>query len=241
MKVELSSVNTNESTPNQIIDTLYVSARTCYSKKTPIEIEKELINISKDKKLKLIEHVISSGHFSILYHTSLKFLICGVSRTLSHQLVRHSIGINFSQQSQRYCKFDDSFEYVVPPTIKGELKDKFIDFMKKSNELYNTLTKNGIEAEDARFVLPNACSTNLYCSCNLKELIHLCNERLCTLSQWEIRKMVQLMREEVIKILPFMDKYLVPKCKAYLWCPESKERTCGLMPQKDRVTYTGSK
>lgn len=65
--------------------------------------------------------------------------------------------------------------------------------------------------EDARYVLPNACETALYLSCNLRELIHMSNERLCRRAQWEIRELVQQMVNLVPEALHFM---LVPKCQS---------------------------
>ena len=76
---------------------------------------------------------------------------------------------------------------------------------------YEELQAIGVPNEDARFVLPNACATSLYLSCNLRELIHIANERLCTKAQWEIRELVNEMVSLVAPELSFM---LVPKCKS---------------------------
>lgn len=69
----------------------------------------------------------------------------------------------------------------------------------------------GTPNEDARYILPNACCTDLYLSCNLRELIHICNERLCSKAQWEIRELVEKMVNLVDPDLRFM---LVPKCQS---------------------------
>ena len=76
---------------------------------------------------------------------------------------------------------------------------------------YLGLQRDGIPNEDARYILPNACATSLYLSCNLRELIHMANERLCTRAQWEIRDLVKAMCKLVDPQLQFM---LVPKCQS---------------------------
>ena len=78
-------------------------------------------------------------------------------------------------------------------------------------EAYNNLVGGGVPKEDARYILPNACTTDLYLSCNLQELIHIANERLYTRAQWEIRYLVKKMVSLVDPDLQFM---LVPKCKS---------------------------
>ena len=97
---------------------------------------------------------------------------------------------------------------VIPPTTKG--KGIEIALMMIRND-YLDYVKNGIPKEDARYVLPNAICTDLYLSCNLRELIHICNERLCKRAQWEIRELVEEMVKLVDDDLKFM---LVPKCKS---------------------------
>jgi thymidylate synthase (FAD) len=90
--------------------------------------------------------------------------------------------------------------------------------------------------EDARFVLPNACETKLTMTVNLRELIHICNERLCSRAQWEIRELVYKMASEVINIFPEADAWLVPKCERdpkHPFCPE--HNGCGMHPKLSEV------
>ena len=160
--------------------------------------------------MKLVEHCYKNGHLSVMEHIYFTFKIEGISRACSHQLVRHR-HCSFTQRSQRYCSEDD-FGYVIPPTIqKNEESDSYILSMNAIDWDYAMLTEAGIPNEDARYVLPNACETSLYLSCNLRELIHMANERLCMRAQWEIRELVQQMVNLVPADLWFM---LVPKCKS---------------------------
>ena len=155
----------------------------------------------------------------------------------THQLVRHRIGVSYSQQSQRYCTFGDGFNYVIPPSISKdpELLGKFRELMSQINDTYQYFLDEEIPAEDARAVLPNACATNLTWSCNLRELMHVCNERLCTCAQQEIRQLATEIKNAAVKQLPFMKPYLVPKCEMLGYCNENPKRSCGRKYTKDVV------
>ena len=104
------------------------------------------------KMLKLIERVISSGHYSTIEHIQVTFAISNGSRACTHQLVRHR-HMSFSQKSQRYVKEKGEFDYIIPPTIdrNPELKAKFQDFMGEISKKYQEFVDAGIPAEDARF------------------------------------------------------------------------------------------
>lgn len=180
----------------------------------PVETIAQIASICYDSDPKnpmaLVKHLYKNGHLSVFEHIYFTFKIEGISRACSHQLVRHR-HCSFTQRSQRYCS-EDGFEVVKPATMD---KLAYPYWYEQYNECirtgYNELQKAGIPNEDARYILPNACATSLYLSCNLRELIHLCNERLCTRAQWEIRELVQNMRQLVDPQLHFM---LVPKCKS---------------------------
>ena len=75
------------SKPENMLKTVYTACRTCYSADYPINIYNSTDD--KDKMLKLIERVISSGHYSTIEHIQVSFAISNVSRACTHQLVRH--------------------------------------------------------------------------------------------------------------------------------------------------------
>ena len=187
---------------------IFTACRTCYSAKSPIELIKQEPNVD------LILKIARSGHLSTFEHVICTFAIEGVSRSLLAQLTRHRL-CSFSVQSQRYCKMDKSF--VIPETLKDN--SLFNKTLRDIFTCYEVLVDTGIKKEDARAILPNATCTNLVMTCNLRELIHICNLRLCKRAQTEIRELTDLMRKEVIKELPFMKEFLVPNCKH---CTESK-------------------
>ena len=159
--------------------------------------------------LGLVKHLYSNGHHSVFEHIYFTFKIEGISRACSHQLVRHR-HCSFTQRSQRYCSEGD-FGFVIPPSLDSSYDaDEFENIMLRLQERYENLQKS-IPNEDARYILPNACETSLYLSCNLRELIHMSNERLCLRAQWEIRELISRMVNLVPSELWFM---LVPKCKS---------------------------
>lgn len=180
----------------------------------PIKTIAQIASICYDSDPKnalgLVKHLYRNGHHSVFEHIYFTFRIDGISRAASHQLVRHR-HCAFTQRSQRYCS-EGQFTYVRPESVAMvDPFDVYADFMHSVTKHYQHLTGLGVPNEDARMVLPNACTTSLYMSCNLRELIHICNERLCNRAQWEIREMVKEMVNLTDPELRFM---LVPKCKS---------------------------
>ena len=88
-----------------------------------------------------IEHILEVGHGSVLEHAVWNFVLTGVSRSLSHELVRHRAGMGYSQLSQRYV--DESVaEYIIPTVIDSDpqLKRQWLESIKKSHDTYCLLT-----------------------------------------------------------------------------------------------------
>lgn len=166
------------------------AAKLCYSSS---DIETLMNGLTTEKVEAFIKKLADLGHQSPLEHCTFTFGIEGVSRALSHQLVRHRIA-SYSQKSQRYVK-EGQFEYIVPPSISGNTTNSVIfeDFMEYCQQTYDYLIENGVPAEDARFVLPNACETKLITTMNIRALLHFFDERCCNRAQWEIRQMADEM------------------------------------------------
>lgn len=189
---------------------------------------------------KIMNHCIKSGHTSVTEFCDFTFHIEGISRALSHQLVRHRMA-SYAQRSQRYCVEDD-FGYVIPHSIKNNpnaLK-MYENIMKSLAEGYHALNSNlGIPAEDARMILPNACETTIEVKMNLRGLMNFMNERLCTCAQWEIRQLALAMKKAIVEKYPELEPYLVPKCEKYGkefgFCNESKSRSCGKHPRLEEI------
>ncbi len=184
MKVQLISVTPDA---EKVIEK---AARTCYMSHG---------RITKDSHAAFIKRLIGAGHLSVLEHATATFSLEGVSRALTHQLVRHRL-CSYSQQSQRYVR-EDNFQWVVPPDINKDekLKKEYNQCMEYLRDRYSSFLKNGLKAEDARFILPNACCTNIVFSANFRQLRHTIALRGSSKAQWEIRdlfmKITLLMKE----------------------------------------------
>jgi thymidylate synthase (FAD) len=220
---------------------IYTACRTCYSELDPDEIFRRALDgeIDQAKMQKLISGVIESGHGSTIEHVVFSFGISGVSRTLSHQLVRHRAGVAFDQQSQRYVKFKGAAT-MLPQTIEegdAELRSRYEEQVDGALSLYGEMVAAGVPGEDARFVFPNATRTNLVMTTNLRALIHMSGLRLCTMAQWEIRRLFQLIRHEIFGVSPFLGSFLAPKCVPLGYCDEmgNRDEHCPIRPHKDNV------
>ena len=180
---------------------------------------------------KIMKSCYKSGHHSVLEFCDFTFHVEGVSRALTHQLVRHRLA-SYAQRSQRYCGEND-FGYVIPSSMKKdkEIEHVYTALMGYINMIYKKLQDAGIPNEDARYILPNGCETVIEVKMNFRTLIHFMNERLCSRAQWEIRQLALLMKKAIEEQYPELAKYLVPKCEIHEGMPFCTEHsTCGRHP-----------
>ena len=189
MKIELLSITTNA---EKLIEE---AGRTAYQSQD---------KITNESAPKFIKMLIGRGHTSVLEHASATFKISDVSRTFSHQLVRHRIA-SYTQKSQRYVS-EKEFDYVMPQSIKNDAIacGLFINTMNRIKNAYRVLQKMGIRNEDARFLLPNACTTEIVITTNFRDWRHIIEIRTDKAAQWEIRNVCN----EILKVL----KEKAPSC-----------------------------
>lgn len=217
MKVKLMEYTKN---PERVVA---MAARLCYS---PIGAEELSEKMTDEQVGKLVKKIVNLGHVSTVEHVSFTFAIEGISRVLTHQLVRHRIA-SYSQQSQRYVSEHD-FEYILPPTIAAnpQAKEKFAALMQQIRSTYDELAALEIPKEDARYVLANATETKIVATFNVRSLQHFLELRCCNRAQWEIRAMANLMLAEVKKVAPLLFKNAGASCVQTGRCPEGA-MTCG--------------
>ena len=182
MKIELIYITPN---PEKVIEE---AGRTSYQ---------SFNRMGEGSEKKFIRMIINLGHLSVIEHAVASFRIKDVSRSLTHQLVRHRLA-SFTQKSQRYVD-EKNFTFVEPPKIEEnpEAHKIYLDFMESVRETYGKLRDLKIPKEDARFVLPNATTTEIVVTANLREWRHIVELRGSKHAQWEIRKMAI----EILKIL----------------------------------------
>ncbi len=160
------------------------------------------LNQHPDHVRRVLRLCLDRGESSVVEHASFTFYLEGISRVLSHELVRHRIA-SYSQQSQRFVKMDEP-TYVMPPDIaaNANLAADFKAHMKSAWGLYKELRKQGIVQQDARFVLPNACTTKVVVTMNARSLMNFFNQRCDTHAQWEIRQVATMMLRAVQVVAP---------------------------------------
>ena len=204
------------------------AARTCYSPMTTAEIF-ETMHADPAKNAEFIQRLKEMGHESPLEHVSFTFGIDGVSRSLTHQLVRHRLA-SFSQQSQRYVA-GNKFNFVTPHSIQknANLQLAYSKFLMQSMEMYEALVANGIPKEDARYILPNATTSNIVVTMNVRELFHFFSVRCCTRAQWEIRELAWKMLELCKTVSPMLFTDCGAFCDQVGYCKEGT-MSCGRCP-----------
>lgn len=209
--------------------TVAAAARLCYS---PDQVNELLDGLTLKKARKLINQLQQMGHLSPFEHASFTFGIAGVSRSLSHQLVRHRIA-SYSQQSQRYVAFSE-LAVVTPPTIAANptAEEKFRAAIAAIGDAYKELLAL-VPAEDARYILPNASQTNLVMTMNARSLRNFFTLRCCTRAQWEIRELAWRMLDLVQAVAPTLFADAGPSCWSTVGCQEGA-MTCGEPPSRIR-------
>lgn len=218
--------------------TVYMAARTCYSKNIEYFSYDEDI-IHDDEKVKaLITKCIESGHHSVLEHANFTFAIINVSRALLAQITRHRIA-SFSVRSMRYTSMSDTSldDFIYPRSSKNEYDANCEEFYKSSLELYDALCKTGFKKEEARMVLPNGSPTNIVITMNARELLHFFSLRCCSCTQLELRIVANKMLSLVKEVAPIIFQKAGATCVQKGYCPE-KDRSCGRSPTLDTLLKT---
>ena len=164
--------------------------------------------------VRALEQALKDGHLSLLEHLDYTFHITGISRACSHQLVRHRIA-SYSQQSQRFVKIKEDNWYVTPESV-APYKEYF-EAMDITRDTYFKLLDKNVPLEDARYVLPNATTTELITTFNARSLDNLFKLRMCKNTQWEFREVVKAMYKLVCPINDYFKSMKYPDCKN---CPK---------------------
>ena len=210
MKIKILAHTPN---PERVIA---LAGKLCYS---PVGIDELNDKISDEQVEKFITKLSDMGHMSPFEHASFTFAIEGISRNCSHQIVRHRLA-SFSQQSQRYVKMKG--EYVVPPYIywHEELLLEFNHALEDADKAYNKLVEGLMRygrtekeaIEDARYILPSACTTKMEVTMNVRELLHFFKQRCCKRAQWEIREVAKEMLKQCKEVSPILFKNAGAPC-----------------------------
>lgn len=204
------------------------AARLCYAEALPEEV---LAEMPPEEIRSFLARLVAMDHLSPFEHASFTFAVSGVSRALTHELVRHRIA-SYSQRSQRYVN-EEGFSFVTPPSIAADQAASriFAETMATLRQAYAELLGLGIPREDARFVLPNACATQIVVTMNARSLRNFFALRCCGRAQWEIRELAWRMLEIVRQVAPGLFVDAGPPCEATGRCNQGK-MSCGRLERK---------
>jgi len=222
MKVEL--INST----NYPLRQAYLAAKICTTNNTDFEAACDVIDEKKMERV--VCACLDSGHESVLEHCTATFLVQGISRACSHQLVRHRLA-SYSQQSQRYVNMENA-DFVIPPSLgkDTERRKEFIVAYREAMQHYRDLIEKWhIKPEDARYILPEATATSIIISMNARELIHFFGLRCCQRAQWEIRELANKMLSECEEWFPEVFDGSGAKCDRLGYCDERD--SCGRSPR----------
>jgi thymidylate synthase (FAD) len=199
------------------------AARLCYA---PVGAAALMEDMSEESVRKVLRTIMNSGHFSALEHVSYTFAVDGVSRAMTHQLVRHRLA-SYNQQSQRYVAYETEPCFIVPPSVKDdpEVRARFDAAASASFAAYRELVESGVAPEDARYLLPNAMETKIVITMNVRELLHFFELRCCKRAQWEIRELALEMLALAEPTAPYVFVDAGASCRRGP-CREGK-MTCG--------------
>lgn len=236
-------------TPNPDL-VVAAAARTCY---TTLPLSTLMDRLDDERAAEYVEMLSGMGHESPIEHVTFTFAIEGVSRALLAQITRHRIA-SFSVRSQRYVS-EKKFDYVIPPQI-AECPEALLIYesiMETERRAYSKIValllekrlealpeeqrvdtaviaaQGKIAQEDARYVLPNACETQMVVTMNARSLKNFFRLRCCNRAQWEIRELANRMLAEVRKVSPALFQDAGAACVTGK-CSEGK-MSCG-KPQR---------
>ena len=183
---------------------------------------------------------LKEGHTSGSRGDFFKFEI-ECPRYCADQIMRHEQGVFKNCQSQRYVDMDNDFSIYVPPQVENnsllsltykKYEDQCREQYKEIRQVMNGLDITGEQANDLmRTMLPIGVKCKIRIGFTIEALIHFMHKRLCVRADAPIRKVAQLMTEEVLKVEPRYEEFLVPQCKSLMYCPE--EHGCKAYPSKE--------
>ena len=191
--MEIKMISHTEN-PEQLIELAYLRCRNLPEQIDEVRGRRKLSSRFAD--------IFIMGHTGLLEHASATFSVTGISRALTHQLVRHRIA-SYAQLSMRSVS-PDLLKTIVPPDIQKDPQalSLFNETFDKCRNIYDELIRLGIKKEDARFIIPQGIETQIIITMNFRSWIHFLKLRLEPSAQWEIRKMAQEILKQLQSIAP---------------------------------------
>ena len=194
-----------------------------------------------EKYIAIARHCIKSGHMTPTRAMRFLFKIEGISRVVSHEFVRHEVGVIKVQESQRYVNAGDA-EFVTPDEIKGSADEESYELaICESFANYQDYLDVGFKKEIARYTLTNATCTKINVCFNWEGLSNFLQKRLCARAQPEMRKLAQEISNQLYLGVPIqyhdlLNLHMKRKCDIVGYCNEIN--TCGYKPSREKFFST---
>lgn len=181
---------------------------------------------------------LSSGHGRVLEYVNVELILDGYSARVIREWYTHIGGSPTRlQASTRYINYKE-FDYIIPPKIEADpvAKEKYVQAMDSIAQTCVQLeTECGIPREDAALLLPLGMTTKIVDKRNVRSLIEMSHQRMCTRAYWEYRVLMQDICKALSDYSPewkyLVENYFMPKCEVSGYCTEKK--SCGRKPKKE--------
>ncbi|MBR5453917.1 MAG: FAD-dependent thymidylate synthase [Clostridia bacterium] len=181
---------------------------------------------------------IESNHGRTLEYVNVEMVLDGYSARVIREWYTHIGGAPTRlQASTRYINYAD-FEYVTPKKVEAnpEAKAIYDSIMEKISEAGRELEALGIPREDSAMILPLGMTTKIVDRRNLRNLIDMSRQRMCTRAYWEYRELFsdicKALSEYSEEWKQIIDSQMMPKCELLGYCPE--RYCCGRKPKKSK-------
>ncbi len=187
--------------------TSIATAIACMKEKYPLEYVQ---NLPRKAKEEMIAELMKSKLIGALEFASFEFMVEGVTRAFTHQLVRHRT-FHFSQQSLRF--FDASISGFRMPEVSELCRSDIESAVQYTMHTYKNLVEAGCPTEDARSILPTNVLTLISFGATMRGLIDLAEVRLCYQTQQEFKEVMLAIKKEVTNVDPFLGSLLQVACE----------------------------
>jgi len=178
---------------------------------TPITACIEAAGVCRDSKdpEKALVNALAAGHESLLENWLASFKIEGISRICLAQITRHRI-MSFAVQSQRHVKVAEGHDWYVTP---AKATKEYHSYMEAARQGYEAAIEAGMPLEQARYILPGACKTDLVLTANARSLHNFFDLRLCCRAMTETRELAHAMLTLVYQVAPVLFDRKFPDCE----------------------------
>ena len=201
------------------------TAGICYG--TPID--------SEEKNYKRGKTIAADGHGRVMEYPQVYMILDGYSARVMREFYTHIGGAPTRlQSSTRYIQYGD-FDYITPLGLTAEQKVKYDYAMYQISEAYKDMLAMGIKKEDVANILPLGMTTKVVVRTNMRNLIDMSHQRLCSRAYWEFRRLMNDIKNALAAYSDewneITEEYFVPKCEVCGFCIE--HQSCGRKPKKE--------